>query len=125
MKKEVIELQEKSKRSLNAAKMLHDRGDYDFSVSRSYYSLFYIAEALLLMKDKAFSKHSAVIAGFYNEYVKTGSLEKRIHSILNRAFDLRNKGDYWLKTPITAETSRQLLSDCEEFVKATEKFFKE
>lgn len=38
----------KSKRSLKTAKTLFDSGDFDFSVSRAYYAMFYIAEAALL-----------------------------------------------------------------------------
>ena len=38
---EVKELIEKAHQSLEAAKLLFDEGFIDFSVSRSYYSMFY------------------------------------------------------------------------------------
>ena len=56
---EIDALLEKARRSLDASKNLMERGDYDFSISRAYYSMFYCAEALLLTKDLKFSKHSA------------------------------------------------------------------
>lgn len=63
---------ESAQRSLKASKILIGSGDYDFSISRMYYVMFYCAEALLLTKDLKFSKHSAVIAAFGRDFVKTG-----------------------------------------------------
>ena len=123
MNKNVERLREKSKRSLNAAKNLHDHGDFDFSVSRAYYSLFYIAEALLLIKGKAFSKHSAVISAVFELYVKTGDLDKRFHQILHRAYDLRQQGDYLAEVPIDSNVSHHLIKETQEFLKETESFF--
>jgi uncharacterized protein (UPF0332 family) len=40
----------KAQRSLNAAKSLAKDEDYDFSVSRAYYAMFYVAQELLLSK---------------------------------------------------------------------------
>ncbi|MEL6453615.1 MAG: HEPN domain-containing protein, partial [Cyanobacteria bacterium J06623_5] len=37
-------LLEKAQRSLAAAKQLLEQGFYEFSVSRAYYSMFYVAE---------------------------------------------------------------------------------
>ena len=34
--------------SVRAAKLLSDAGLYDFTVSRAYYAMFYVAEAFLL-----------------------------------------------------------------------------
>ena len=52
----------RAKESLAAAKLLHQSGYHGFAASRAYYAMFYMAEALLLGKNLAFSKHSAVIA---------------------------------------------------------------
>lgn len=125
MKNEVTSLREKAQRSLAAARKLHENGDYDFSVSRSYYSLFYIIEALLLIKNKTFSKHSSVISGFYHEYVENGPMELKYHAMIQRAFDLRNKGDYWSTKSVSPVVSEELLDDCQKFFERTKPFFKE
>ena len=39
--------EDKAKRSLKVANKLFESKDYDFAVSRAYYSMFYIAEAFL------------------------------------------------------------------------------
>jgi uncharacterized protein (UPF0332 family) len=57
-------LLKKAHDSLSAARVLEREAMYDFSASRSYYAMFYAAQALLLAKMLSFSKHSAVIAAF-------------------------------------------------------------
>ena len=54
----------KAHSSLHAAKLLAGEKFFDFSVSRAYYTMFYVAEALLLGQGRSFSKHSAVLAAF-------------------------------------------------------------
>jgi predicted nucleic acid-binding protein len=55
-------LVDKARESVRAAKLLSGEELHDFAVSRAYYAMFYLAEALLLSAEMAFSKHSAVIA---------------------------------------------------------------
>lgn len=68
---EITGLIKKAKASLEASKKLLQGGYSDFSASRSYYAMFYAVQALLLSKNLAFSKHSAVIAAFGKEFIKT------------------------------------------------------
>jgi len=58
---EVKDIVNKAQRSLKVAQRLYKDGEYDFAVSRAYYSMFYMAAALLLTKELSFSKHSGVI----------------------------------------------------------------
>ncbi len=83
---EIRALLRKAERSLKASRVLIGSEDYDFSISRIYYVMFYCAEALLLTKDLKFSKHSAVIAAFGRDFVKTGLLSKELHSYLIKGF---------------------------------------
>ena len=63
----------KEGRSIRSARLLLTDGDYDTPVSRGYYAMFYVAEALLLARGLAFSKHSAVIGAFGKEFARTGA----------------------------------------------------
>ena len=92
--KEIRALIIKAERSLRAAKSLLNFGDYDFAVSRAYYTMFYCAEALLLTKNLRFPKHSAVIAYFGKEFVKEGLMPGDLHKYLIKGFRERQKGDY-------------------------------
>ena len=92
--REIQALLVKAKRSICASENLMENGDYDFSISRTYYSMFYCAEALLLTKDMKFSKHSAVISYFGREFVKSGLLSRELYDYLLKGFRERQIGDY-------------------------------
>ncbi|MDI6884789.1 MAG: HEPN domain-containing protein [archaeon] len=91
---EYSHLIKKAKESLEAAKHLFKNGYTDFSASRSYYTMFYTAEALLLTKNLSFSKHKAVISALGKEFVKTGLIPPSLHRYISDAFDIRQAGDY-------------------------------
>lgn len=65
-------LLQKARRNIRSAKLLLADGDFDTAVSRAYYAMFYVAEALLLSRGLAYSRHSAVIAAFGREFAKGG-----------------------------------------------------
>jgi uncharacterized protein (UPF0332 family) len=73
----VQELLDKSEQSIDAAGLLLRDGYDDFAASRAYYAMFYAVEALMLDRDLSFSKHSAVIAAFGKQFVKTGIFDSR------------------------------------------------
>jgi uncharacterized protein (UPF0332 family) len=98
---EITALLIKAKRSINSAKKLFEDGNTDFSASRTYYSMFYLVEALLLTKKLKYSKHFAVISAFGREFIKTGIFPQKFHFYIIAAFDLRNAGDYDAMNMIT------------------------
>jgi uncharacterized protein (UPF0332 family) len=122
---EVKALLEKAKRSQRVAAKLFKDGDIDFAASRAYYSLFYIAEALLLSRDLSFSSHSAVIANFGKEFAKTGALNPKFHHYLMESQDRRNIGDYSVLAEVTTEQVREMLAWAKEFIKAGENYLKQ
>lgn len=119
---EVSALIKKADRSLEAAKDLFNGEYYDFSVSRAYYSMFYCVEALLLTKDLAFSKHSAVISFFGKEFIKTGILPKKFYTYISDAFKERQKGDYEAILYPEREECELILSRTDEFLKAAKEY---
>jgi uncharacterized protein (UPF0332 family) len=91
---ETLALIEKAKRYLKSAEILLEDGDFESSTSRTYYAMFYAAEAALLTKEMAFSSHKGVISAFGEHFIKTGILPKEMGRELNRAFEKRQIGDY-------------------------------
>lgn len=83
--------------------------------------MFYCAEALLLSKGQAYSKHSAVIAAFGKEFVKTGILPTELHRHLRDAFDLRAKGDYDT-IPVEEKEAKQALMNASNFIKTSKTY---
>lgn len=55
MTEPVLELLNKSERSINAAKLLLNDGYPDFAASRAYYAMFYALQALMLNRNLSYS----------------------------------------------------------------------
>jgi len=122
MNEEVRRLSAKAKRSLKAAQRNFQEGDYDFSASRAYYAMFYIAEGALLAKGRSYSKHSGVIAGFWEHFVKTGILPQELHRLLHAGFTSRNIGDYDYHVDFPRDEAERMLADADRFLEAVQTY---
>lgn len=111
---------QKAKTSLAAARLLAEQKYFDFSISRSYYAMFYLAQAFLLEEALSFSKHSAVIAAFGNNFAKTGRLPIKYHRYLIESEQRRNVGDYDLQSDLSGEDATEQIARAEEFIKLAE-----
>lgn len=116
MTDEVRELLDKSEQSIDAAMLLLQGGYFDFAASRAYYAMFYAVEALMLDRELSFSKHSAVIAAFGKEFVKTGIFDSRFHRSLLHAFERRNWGDYGVIHTLSKEKAEQSIAEAGELL---------
>jgi len=113
---------EKAVRYLRSAELLIQDGDYDSSVSRAYYAMFYAAEAALLKKEMTFSSHKSVISAFGEHFVKTGIFEKRMGKDLNIIFDQRQLGDYEYRHSISEDDAHHALKVAKEFVEVVSRW---
>lgn len=107
--KEIQDLIARAQRYLKSAEILLEDGDYESSVSRTYYAMFYCAEGALLTKELAFSSHEGVIAAFGEHFVKTGLFPRDMGRELNRAFEKRQLGEYEHTFVISNEDASELL----------------
>ena len=110
------QLLSKAEKSLEASKYLYQGNYYDFAVARAYYTMFYLASALLEGDNLSFSKHSAVISAFGREFAKKDRIPREFHRYLKEAQDLRNLGDYGELNLISAEEIEQQIQRSEEFL---------
>jgi uncharacterized protein (UPF0332 family) len=115
VKEQVKKLLEKSDRNFEAANKLLEDGYYESSVSRAYYSIFYLAEASLLTIDLSFSKHSAVISAFGKHFAANEIINPKCHRILIDANLQRKTGDYDFMASVSEEEAESLLNAVEEF----------
>lgn len=122
MTPEIKELLERAKLSQKAAVNLLRDGFASFSASRAYYSMFYIAQALLLSKGLSFSSHSAVIAAYGKEFAKTKLLDPEFHRLLMEAQDTRNIGDYGMIGEVEESEAQEIINWSKKFLKAAEKY---
>jgi uncharacterized protein (UPF0332 family) len=116
MKPEQGGLLRKAEDSLNAAKLMQQNGYYDFAASRAYYTMFYLAEAMLLEYGLAFPKHSAVIAAFGERFTKAGLVPAELHRYLRDGQDSRNVGDYHFGSTLTRDEAALQITHAERFL---------
>lgn len=120
--REIRSLVEKAEKFLDTAKHVFDGGDYDSAVSRCYYAMFFMAEAVLLTKALQASSHKGVLSLFGEHFVKTGIFERGLGRALNDAYDERLLGDYGVGNTVTEEDARELLSIAQDFVQQLKKY---
>ena len=113
---EVELLLTKADESIRGARLLFEDGLFGFTVSRSYYAMFYLVTAVLLTKELNFSKHKAVISAFGRDFVKTGIFDHKFHRYLVEAFEYRQIGDYGQSGEITEETAQKSIDRAIDFL---------
>ncbi|MBW1971789.1 MAG: HEPN domain-containing protein [Deltaproteobacteria bacterium] len=113
---EIKTLLARADRYLRSANLLIKDGDYESAVSRSYYAMFFSAEALLLTKRLSFSSHKAVISAFGEHFIKKGIFVKELGKSINRAFQKRQLGDYEYNFVISKDEAKKILLEAKRFV---------
>lgn len=110
------ELLQKAEGSLNAARLLQEHGQCSFAAARAYYTMFYLAEAMLIGEGLTFSKHSAVHAAFGERYVRTRRVPAELHRYLIEGMEIRHVGDY-STTPVETADAAEQITRAEQFLK--------
>ncbi|MEW5938147.1 MAG: HEPN domain-containing protein [Chloroflexota bacterium] len=109
--------------SHDVAKTLLDTSHPRFSAAQTYYSIFYLAQALLLTKGLTYSKHSAVVAAYGKEFAKTGLLDPKFHRYIIQAEKLRHTGHYGEEgETVTEEEARESFQWAGEFMEAAKAY---
>ena len=123
--KEIKSLIERAEKYLRSAKVLFREEDYESSISRTYYAMFYLAQAMLLTKNLSFSSHKGVISAFGEHFVKTGIFPKEMGRELNRAFEKRQLGDYEYTFVISRAEAEEMLESGKKFLENIAQHLKE
>ena len=108
--------------SHEAAKVLIERGFIGFSAAQSYYTMFYLTQALLLSKGLKYSSHSAVIAACGKEFSKTKLLDPEFHHRLIEAEERREDGHYGSGENISEEDALESFRWAGEFMQAVKDY---
>jgi uncharacterized protein (UPF0332 family) len=123
-KREVQLYIEYARETLDASRVNLENKHYMSSVNRSYYAVFYAANALLSTLGEARSKHSGVISVFRLRFIKTGELPVELSEIYEDLINSRQRGDYDLNTDIDREMAAELLQKAREFVNEVEQWLR-
>ncbi|MGQ4874813.1 MAG: HEPN domain-containing protein [Promethearchaeia archaeon] len=122
--KEIRDFIEKADKFLTTAEHTLNIGDYDSCVSRCYYAMFFMAEAVLLTKNLSGTSHKGVISLFGEHFVKTGIFNKEIGRALNDAYDKRLLGDYGIGFTVTENEAKDLLDIAKNFIQKLKNYLK-
>ncbi len=117
MTREVQGLINKSKHAIKVAQGLLAQGYPSDSASKSYYAIFYAAQALLKSSKIDVVKHSAVESAVGYHFVKTGKIEQKYHRILLDARKLREIADYDIQEEIVRPEAAIKIEQAKDFLK--------
>ncbi|GBO56191.1 hypothetical protein APA_4521 [Pseudanabaena sp. lw0831] len=106
---------------LEIAALLLDREHYRTCLSRSYYSIYYATQALLLSQNLYASTHKGTIRLFGQHFVKTGQFSSEWAKILSDAYELRQLSDYDADFTGTFAEAKKSLEQAKAFVAEVEK----
>jgi hypothetical protein len=118
MRPELKLMIEKAVSKLKTARIDFENGQYDDSISRSYYAVFHALSAALLQKGLTYSSHSQVIGAFNREFIKQDLLPKEFTAIVQGLFADRQTGDYDLGDMIDEETAALGIENADRILQA-------
>lgn len=123
MKEYSSKLLNKALDTIEAAEALLNIDKAEISVGRAYYSMFYVAEALLYNEfDLKLNKHGQVIAAYGKNFAKTKALDPKYHRWLRDGFEKRISGDYGVDTGIENDIASDMINQAREFLEAAQKY---
>ena len=86
--------------------------------------MFYAILALLIYEPYSSSKHSGVLSYFNKQFIKKGTFDKEIGRWVNKAFEVRQRGDYRELFDLTKEQAAILVEKAEQFTSAVRSHLK-
>lgn len=114
---------EQAKESLDEASYLLEGGKSLRSIAnRVYYGMFYAVLALLMNEPYSSSKHSGVLSYFNRRFIKEGIFSHDLGLAINRAFEIRQRGDYKEQIALDREQVIQIIEQAKLLIDAVEKF---
>jgi uncharacterized protein (UPF0332 family) len=106
----------KADEKLGVAHRLLSQGDFEDSISRSYYAAFYAAQALLLSEGLNSKSHSGLISLFGLHFVKTGKIDKKFGRFLSNLLEDRQQSDYSLFSGLEKSDAESAHTEATSFV---------
>ncbi|MBI5700801.1 HEPN domain-containing protein [Candidatus Saganbacteria bacterium] len=122
LKPQINAMMQKSEEALKDASVLFDLGSYGAAASRAYYAVFHMLQAVLLVKNLSFSKHSGVIGGFSRHFIKEGLFPREYAGKIKNLWKNREIGDYEYETKISSKDARESIEEANLIVNSLKKY---
>lgn len=117
---------QQAEESMDEANFLFDGNKSPRSViNRAYYAMFYSVLALLIFEPYSSSKHSGVLSYFNRRFIKDGLFPEDLGRAVNRAFDLRQRGDYREQAELAREEVAPFLDWAQRFIDSVKNHLKD
>lgn len=116
---------ERSKESLEEAKILAATNHWNTVANRLYYACFYIASAYLILYDIKASTHNGIKTGFNKALISSGKLEKSFGQLYNNLFNIRQDADYRDFRDVKEEKVKPLIEKVEGLINRVELLIQE
>ena len=97
-------------------------GDFASANNRAYYAIFHMMRAVLALDGEDYKKHSAVIARFTLNYLKTEILPREYSKLTTNASLIRNRSDYEDFYICSIDDTHLLLSGAKAFYKTVSEY---
>ncbi|KZX14575.1 HEPN domain protein [Methanobrevibacter cuticularis] len=112
----------KSIETLESAESNFQNGYYDTSINRSYYAVFYSANALLVKKGIKAKTHKGIGRKFGLEFIINDKFDKGIGKLLSKLHEERLKVDYDFYFESSEEKAKKDLNRAKKFIEECKKF---
>ena len=96
--------------------------DYASANNRAYYCIFHAMRAVLALDGEDYKKHSAVIARFTLNYLKTDLLPRDFGTLIANAALIRNRSDYEDFYICSVEDTNRLVEGAQRFLDDVRKY---
>lgn len=99
--------------------------DYASANNRAYYCIFHAMRAIIALDGEDYKKHSAVIARFTMNYLKTEILPRDYGKLISNASLIRNRSDYEDFYICSIEDTQKLVKGAEDFLQNVHQYLQE
>ena len=96
--------------------------DYASANNRAYYCIFHAMRAVLALDGEDYKKHSAVIARFTLNYLKSDILPRDYGTLIANAALIRNRSDYEDFYICSVEDTNRLVEGAQLFLDDVRKY---
>lgn len=112
--------------TLDEARFLFDGKKSPRSIiNRAYYAMFYAVLALLVYEQYSSSRHSGILSFFNKRFIKGGVFQENLGRSINKAFELRQRGDYRENIDLSYDQVEPFITEAEVFIKAVKDYLQQ
>ena len=115
----------KAEETLETAKRDMNAEDYASANNRAYYCIFHAMRAVIALDGEDYKKHSAVIARFTMNYLKTEILSREYGKLISNASLIRNRSDYEDFYICSIEDTQKLVEGAEDFLRSVNAYLQQ